>query len=122
MDFYFGTLVEWVNDMKSLKCNNYCFQLNIIFNRIYVIKENYWLKMMEVENRIETFGGQVDELPDELKDRRQSGGSGGHAVILEESEEDSRDGLDAVGDKSLSENCPPVNGRVIKKVKQISIK
>ena len=77
--------------------------------------------MMEVENRIESFGGQVDELPDELKDRRQSGGSGGHngnvnAVILEESEEDSRDGLDAVGDKNLSENCPPVNGRVIKKV------
>ena len=76
---------------------------------------------MEVENRIESFGGQVDELPDELKDRRQSGGSGGHngnvnAVILEESEEDSRDGLDAVGDKNLSENCPPVNGRVIKKV------
>jgi len=79
--------------------------------------------MMEVENRIESFGGQVDELPDELKDRRQSGGSGGHngnvnAVILEESEEDSRDGLDAVGDKNLSENCPPVNGRVIKKAKR----
>merc|ERR1712198_319225 len=35
-----------------------------------------------------------------------------------ESEEDSRDGLDAVGDKSLSENCPPVNGRVIKKAKR----
>ena len=51
--------------------------------------------MMEVEKRIETFGVQVDDLPDELKGRRRisggSGDSGVHGVILEE-DEDSRDG------------------------------
>ena len=74
--------------------------------------------MMEVENRIESFGGHVDDLPDELRDRRSSGGSGDNGVILEESEEDSRDGLDT-GAGVQSDAAPPghaVNGRVIKKV------
>ena len=76
--------------------------------------------MMEVENRIETFGAGVEELPDELKDRRASGGSGSNGVndvILEESEEDSRDGLENAGDKA---NGVPAaaGGRIIKKVRQ----
>ena len=74
--------------------------------------------MMEVENRIETFGGHVDELADELRDRRQSGGSGGggNGVILEESEEDSRDGLENGMEKLPSDGLNHANGRVIKKV------
>ena len=40
---------------------------------------------MEVENRIETFGGQVDELPDELKDRRVNGNhANGNGVISQD--------------------------------------
>ena len=73
---------------------------------------------MEVENRIETFGGHVDELADELRDRRQSGGSGGggNGVILEESEEDSRDGLENGLERLPSDGLNHANGRVIKKV------
>ena len=73
-------------------------------------------KMMEVENRIETFGGQVEELPDELKDRRVSGGSGGNGVILEE-DEDSLDSIEGGLEKAQPDGLLPVNGRVIKKVK-----
>jgi len=75
--------------------------------------------MMEVENRIETFGAGVEDLPDELKDRRASGGSGSgvNDVILEESEEDSRDGLENAGDKA--NGVPPsAGGRIIKKAKR----
>ena len=74
--------------------------------------------MMEVENRIETFGGHVDELADDLRDRRQSGGSGGggNGVILEESEEDSRDGYENGMEKLPSDGSNLANGRVIKKV------
>ena len=71
--------------------------------------------MMEVENRIETFGGQVEELPDELKDRRVSGGSGGNGVILEE-DEDSLDSIEGGLEKAQPDGLLPVNGRVIKKV------
>ena len=71
---------------------------------------------MEVENRIETFGGQVEELPDELKDRRVSGGSGGNGVILEE-DEDSLDSIEGGLEKAQPDGLLPVNGRVIKKVK-----
>jgi len=76
--------------------------------------------MMEVENRIETFGGHVDELADELRDRRQSGGSGGggNGVIFEESEEDSRDGLENGMEKLPSDGLNHANGRVIKKAKR----
>ena len=70
---------------------------------------------MEVENRIETFGGQVEELPDELKDRRVSGGSGGNGVILEE-DEDSLDSIEGGLEKAQPDGLLPVNGRVIKKV------
>ena len=79
--------------------------------------------MMEVENRIETFGGQVDDLPDELRDRRRiSGGSGDNGVILEE-DEDSRDG--DIGLELQEKSAPDgtisaVGGRVIKKVSQIT--
>jgi len=73
--------------------------------------------MMEVENRIETFGGQVEELPDELKDRRVSGGSGGNGVILEE-DEDSLDSIEGGLEKAQPDGLLPVNGRVIKKAKR----
>ena len=70
--------------------------------------------MMEVENRIETFGGQVDDLPDELRDRRRiSGGSGDNGVILEE-DEDSRDG--DIEKPPADGSTSAVAGRVIKKV------
>jgi len=72
---------------------------------------------MEVENRIETFGGQVEELPDELKDRRVSGGSGGNGVILEE-DEDSLDSIEGGLEKAQPDGLLPVNGRVIKKAKR----
>ena len=75
---------------------------------------------MEVENRIETFGGQVDELPDELKDRRRMnghGGSGDNGVILEE-DEDSGDGENGVEKLPAYGTAAATAGRVIKKVKQ----
>lgn len=73
-------------------------------------------KMMEVENRIETFGGQVDDLPDELRDRRRiSGGSGDNGVILEE-DEDSRDG--DIEKPPADGSTSAVAGRVIKKAKR----
>ena len=80
------------------------------------------VKMMEVENRIESFGNQVEELPDELrdrKDRRTSGGSENNGVILEESEEDSRDGLEQGDGLEKSNGVPAtaVGGRIIKKVR-----
>ena len=79
--------------------------------------------MMEVENRIESFGGQVDDLPDELRDRRRiSGGSGDNGVILEE-DEDSRDGdigLELQEKSSANGITSAVGGRVIKKVSQIT--
>jgi len=79
--------------------------------------------MMEVENRIESFGNQVEELPDELrdrKDRRTSGGSENNGVILEESEEDSRDGLEQGDGLEKSNGVPAtaVGGRIIKKAKR----
>merc|ERR1719443_1606656 len=71
---------------------------------------------MEVENRIETFGGQVDDLPDELRDRRRiSGGSGDNGVILEE-DEDSRDG--DIEKSPVDGTTSAVAGRVIKKPKR----
>ena len=77
--------------------------------------------MMEVENRIETFGGQVEELPDELKDRRVNGNgsqanhANGNGVILEESEDED---LDSAGvlEKTPVDASQAVAGRVIKKV------
>ena len=78
--------------------------------------------MMEVENRIEeTFSGQVDELPDDLKERRVNGnhpainGHGnGNGVILEESEEED---LGDVGmEKAPADASQAIAGRVIKKV------
>lgn len=72
--------------------------------------------MMEVENRIETFGGQVDDLPDDLKDRRRiSGGSGDNGVILEE-DEDSRDGDIGLEKPPADGASAAMAGRVIKKV------
>ena len=76
--------------------------------------------MMEVEKRIETFGVQVDDLPDELKGRRISGGSGDsgvHGVILEE-DEDSGDGENGVEKLPAYGTAAATAGRVIKKVKQ----
>jgi len=77
--------------------------------------------MMEVENRIETFGGQVDELPDELKDRRRMnghGGSGDNGVILEE-DEDSGDGENGVEKLPAYGTAAATAGRVIKKAKRL---
>ena len=77
--------------------------------------------MMEVEKRIETFGVQVDDLPDELKGRRISGGSGDsgvHGVILEE-DEDSRDG-DNGSQETSAEGDAQGASRVIKRVSQIT--
>jgi len=77
--------------------------------------------MMEVENRIETFGGQVEELPDELKDRRVNGTHANHAngngVILEESEDED---LDSAGvlEKTPGDVSQAVTGRIIKKAKR----
>ena len=72
--------------------------------------------MMEVENRIETFGGQVDDLPDDLRDRRRiSGGSGDNGVILEE-DEDSRDGDIGLEKSPADGTSAAAAGRVIKKV------
>lgn len=74
---------------------------------------------MEVENRIETFGGQVDDLPDELRDRRRiSGGSGDNGVILEE-DEDSREG-DIGPQETSAEGDAQGASRVIKRVSQIT--
>ena len=81
--------------------------------------------MMEVENRIEeTFSGQVEELPDDLKERRVNGnhpainghGNGnGNGVILEESEEE--EDLGDVGmEKTPADASQVIAGRVIKKV------
>ena len=79
--------------------------------------------MMEVENRIEeTFSGQVEELPDDLKERRVNGnhpainGHGnGNGVILEESEEE--EDLGDVGmEKTPADASQVIAGRVIKKV------
>ena len=81
------------------------------------------LKMMEVENRIEeTFSGQVEELPDDLKERRVHGnphangfGNGnGNGVILEESEDE--DQGDAGMEKAPIDPSQGIAGRVIKKV------
>ena len=71
--------------------------------------------MMEVENRIETFGGQVDELPDDLKDRRINGNhlANGNGVILEESEDEDQGEAAGILEKAPAE---AVGGRVIKKV------
>ena len=73
------------------------------------------MKMMEVENRIETFGGQVDELPDDLKDRRINGNhlANGNGVILEESEDEDQGEAAGILEKAPAE---AVGGRVIKKV------
>lgn len=97
----------------------------ILVSNFFIIHRSFFhlLKMMEVENRIESFGGQVDDLPDELRDRRRiSGGSGDNGVILEE-DEDSRDG--DIGLELQEKSAPDgvtsaVGGRVIKKVSQIT--
>ena len=78
--------------------------------------------MMEVENRIETFGGQVDELPDELKDRRVNGNhANGNGVILEESEEEDLGDSVGVMEKTPVDASQAIAGRVIKKVCDIMI-
>ena len=74
---------------------------------------------MEVENRIEeTFSGQVEELPDDLKERRVHGNhhanGNGNGVILEESEEE--DQGDVGMEKAPIDASQAINGRVIKKV------
>ena len=98
-------------------------QGNIDLTFVIFLGPSSTFKMMEVENRIETFGGQVDDLPDELRDRRRiSGGSGDNGVILEE-DEDSRDGDIGLElqEKSLADGTTSaVGGRVIKKVSQIT--
>ena len=78
--------------------------------------------MMEVENRIEeTFSGQVEELPDDLKERRVNGnhhainGHGNNDVILEESEEEEDVG-DGGLEKTPADASQVIAGRVIKKV------
>ena len=77
------------------------------------------LKMMEVENRIEeTFSGQVEELPDDLKERRvhgnhhANGNGNGNGVILEESEEEDQGDME----KTPTDASQAIAGRVIKKV------
>ena len=82
------------------------------------------LKMMEVENRIEeTFSGQVEELPDDLKERRVHGNhhanGNGNGVILEESEEE--DQGDVGMEKPPTDASQAINGRVIKKVCMYSV-
>lgn len=77
--------------------------------------------MMEVENRIEeTFSGQVEELPDDLKERRvhgnQQANGNGNGVILEESEEE--DQGDAGMEKTPTDASQAIAGRVIKKAKR----
>ena len=77
------------------------------------------LKMMEVENRIEeTFSGQVEELPDDLKERRVQGNhhanGNGNGVILEESEDE--DEGEAGFEKTPTDASQAIAGRVIKKV------
>jgi len=75
--------------------------------------------MMEVENRIETFGGQVDELPDELKDRRVNGNhANGNGVILEESEEEDLGDSAGAMEKTPVDASQAIAGRVIKKAKR----
>ena len=77
---------------------------------------------MEVEKRIETFGVQVDDLPDELKGRRRiSGGSGDSGVhgVIQEEDEDSRDG-DTVPQEASGDGDSLVASRVIKRVSQIT--
>ena len=71
---------------------------------------------MEVENRIETFSGQVEELPDDLKERRVNGNhqANGNGVILEESEEEEYG--EGVMEKTPTDATQAINGRVIKKV------
>ena len=83
------------------------------------------LKMMEVENRIEeTFSGQVEELPDDLKERRVHGNhhanGNGNGVILEESEDE--DLGEAGMEKAPTDPSQAIAGRVIKKVCVLSSK
>ena len=69
--------------------------------------------MMEVENRLsERFDGLVDELPDELNQKRVDNG-----VILEESEEEG-DGMEGgvEGERLKSGGLHHPSGRIIKKV------
>jgi len=76
--------------------------------------------MMEVEKRIETFGVQVDDLPDELKGRRRiSGGSGDSGVhgVIQEEDEDSRDG-DTEPQEASADGDSLVASRVIKRAKR----
>jgi len=77
--------------------------------------------MMEVENRIEeTFSGQVEELPDDLKERRvhgnhhANGNGNGNGVILEESEEEDQGDME----KTPTDASQAIAGRVIKKAKR----
>ena len=74
---------------------------------------------MEVENRIETFGGQVDDLPDDLKERRVNGipPVNGNDVILEESEDEDQGDAAGMTDKLPADGSQAVAGRVIKKVR-----
>eukprot|EP00092_Neocalanus_flemingeri_P106838 GFUD01137092.1.p1 GENE.GFUD01137092.1~~GFUD01137092.1.p1 ORF type:complete len:495 (+),score=137.49 GFUD01137092.1:152-1636(+) len=73
--------------------------------------------MMEVENRLsERFDGLVDELPDELNERRVKNG-----VILEESEEEveAMEGGGVEGEEMLkSDGLHHNSGRIIKKAKR----
>ena len=102
-------------------------QLNYNFNPLQ--PQLPQLKMMEVENRIEeTFSGQVEELPDDLKERRVHGnhhangnGNGnGNGVILEESEDE--DLGEAGMEKAPTDPSQAIAGRVIKKVCVLSSK
>ena len=70
--------------------------------------------MMEVENRLsERFDGLVDELPDELNDKKVQNG-----VIPEESDEegDGMEGAVGEGEKLKSGGLHHPSGRIIKKV------
>ena len=79
--------------------------------------------MMEVENRIETFGGQVDDLPDDLKERRVNGipPVNGNDVILEESEDEDQGDAAGMTDKLPADWSQAVAGRVIKKVRSAEL-